>query len=46
MQSVRGGIPSIPSFANDQEAEAAYNAGKIKLGQTIIVGGKQAVVEE
>jgi hypothetical protein len=46
MQSVRGGSPSIPSFANDQEAEAAYNAGKIKLGQTIIVGGKQAVVEE
>ena len=46
MQSVRRGAPSIPSFANDQEAEAAYNAGKIKLGQPIIVGGKQAVVEE
>jgi hypothetical protein len=46
MQSVRGGSPDVPSFATDQEAEAAYNAGKIKLGQTIIVGGKQAVVEE
>jgi hypothetical protein len=46
MQSVRGGSPDVPSFATDQEAEAAYNTGKIKLGQTIIVGGKQAVVEE
>lgn len=46
MQSVRGDSSDVPSFATDQEAEAAYNAGKIKLGQTIIVGGKQAVVEE
>jgi hypothetical protein len=46
MKSVSNPQTNIPSFANDQEAEAAYNAGKIKLGQTIIVGGKQAVVEE
>lgn len=45
MQGIGRGS-NVPSFANDQEAEAAYNAGKIKLGQTIIVGGKQAVVEE
>jgi len=46
MKSVSNPQTNIPSFANDQEAEAAYNTGKIKLGQTIIVGGKQAVVEE
>jgi hypothetical protein len=45
MQGIRRGS-NVPSFETDQEAEAAYNAGKIKLGQTIIVGGKQAVVEE
>ncbi len=45
MQGIGRGS-NVPSFANDQEAEAAYNAGQIKLGQTIIVGGKQAVVEE
>tara|TARA_R110000868_G_scaffold92127_1_gene255628 strand:- start:2297 stop:3520 length:1224 start_codon:yes stop_codon:yes gene_type:complete len=45
MQGIGRGS-NVPSFANDQEAEAAYNAGEIKLGQTIIVGGKQAVVEE
>lgn len=45
MQGIGRGS-NVPSFANDQEAEAAYNRGQIKLGQTIIVGGKQAVVEE
>jgi hypothetical protein len=45
MQGIGRGS-NVPSFATDQEAAAAYNRGEIKLGQTIIVGGKQSVVEE